>query len=89
MAQGNKPAGDPKAPADEPKAGATAPASQLTKEEGAEQSEKSVTPLRVQVILESGTLGPLLLTKGAITDDPRYVAMLRTPRGRRLVKEIK
>jgi hypothetical protein len=43
---------------------------------------------RVRVICE-GTLGPKLLRKGDVTDDPEYVALLEDERGRTLVQEVK
>lgn len=45
-------------------------------------------PKRVRVICD-GTLGPLLLATGEITSDPRYVALLDTPSGRRKVEAVK
>lgn len=42
---------------------------------------------RVEVLVE--TLGHKLLKKGDVTDDPDYVALLKTPRGRKLVREVK
>ncbi len=44
--------------------------------------------VRVRVIC-AGTLGPKLLKKNDITDDPRYVALLETERGRTLVEKVK
>lgn len=43
---------------------------------------------RVRVICE-GVLGDKILPKGSITDDPEYVALLKTDRGRTLVEEVK
>ncbi len=42
---------------------------------------------RVRVICD-GNLGLKMLSKGDITDDPDYVALLDTRRGRELVEEI-
>jgi hypothetical protein len=44
-------------------------------------------PKRVEVICE-GTLGHLLLKKGDTTGDEEYVALLKTKRGKMLVREI-
>ncbi len=42
---------------------------------------------RVEVLVDN--LGPDLLKKGHVTDDPRVVALLKTPSGRKLVREVK
>jgi hypothetical protein len=44
--------------------------------------------VKVRVIGE-GRLGHLLLKKGDVTGDERYVKLLETERGRRLVEEVK
>jgi hypothetical protein len=49
------------------------------------QNEKAK---RVEVICE-GPLGFKLLRKGDVTGDEEYVALLKTARGRKLVKEVK
>lgn len=49
----------------------------------AEAKKKSV-----RVIVESGTLGPLLLVNGDITDDPDYVALLEI-KGQKKVEAVK
>src|SRR5215212_9542683 len=46
------------------------------------------TPKRVRVICE-GTLGPKLLKKGDVTDDPEYVGLLESQGDRNLVVEVK
>lgn len=46
-------------------------------------------PQKVRVILSEGTLGTKLLKKYDVTDDPEYVALLDTERGRTLVQEVK
>lgn len=43
---------------------------------------------KVRVVCE-GTLGTKLLKKGDVTDDPEYVALLETERGRTLVQEVR
>jgi hypothetical protein len=43
---------------------------------------------KVRVICE-GTLGPLLLEKGATTSDERYIALLDTPSGRKKIEAVK
>jgi hypothetical protein len=45
-------------------------------------------PVKVRVICE-GTLGSKLLAKGQVTDDPDYVALLKTASGRRKVEKVK
>lgn len=45
-------------------------------------------PKKVRVICKE-TLGHLLLTEGDTTDDPQYVALLKTKRGKTLVQEVK
>lgn len=55
----------------------------------AEAEAKSKQPKRVRVILETGTLGHLLLAKGDVTEDLEYVALLDDERGRTLVEEVK
>jgi hypothetical protein len=40
-------------------------------------------PKKVRVICE-GTLGPLLLEKGDITSDPRYLGILKNPRQKKV-----
>jgi hypothetical protein len=42
---------------------------------------------RVEVLVEN--LGHRLLQKGDVTDDEQYVALLKTARGRKLVREVK
>lgn len=42
---------------------------------------------RVEVLCE-GRLGPRLLTKGDVTDDPRYVALFDDPRKAHLVRPV-
>lgn len=42
----------------------------------------------VRVIVEKGTLGPLLLVNGDITDDPDYVALLEV-KGQKKVELVK
>lgn len=42
---------------------------------------------RVEVLVDN--LGPKLLKAGTITDDEQYVALLKTARGRTLVREVK
>lgn len=44
-------------------------------------------PRRVEVIVDN--LGPNLLKKGTVTDDPRVVALLDRPGGWKLVREVK
>lgn len=44
-------------------------------------------PKRVEVLVDN--LGPDLLKKGSITGDERVVALLRSPNGRKLVREVK
>lgn len=48
---------------------------------------KSANAARVEIICE-GKLGTKLLTKGDITDDAEYVALLKTERGQRLVRKV-
>lgn len=55
---------------------------------GENPPEQSKTGKRVEVICED-TLGPELLKKCDVTDDPDYVALLKTTRGRKLVREVK
>lgn len=45
-------------------------------------------PKQVRVICE-GTLGPKLLKKGDVTDDPEYVGLLESQGDRNLVVEVK
>lgn len=54
----------------------------------ADADAKANKPKKVRVICK-GTLGPKLLKKGDVTDDPEYVALLETERGRTLVEEVK
>lgn len=42
---------------------------------------------RVEVLVDN--LGPKLLKAGDVTDDPAYVDLLKTARGRTLVREVK
>ncbi|MDQ3132127.1 MAG: hypothetical protein M3Q99_15375 [Acidobacteriota bacterium] len=49
---------------------------------------KGANATRVEVIYD-GTLGPKALKKGDITDDAEYVRLLKTMRGRELVREVK
>ncbi|GEM_PF-5598974 len=44
-------------------------------------------PKRVEVLVEN--LGYKLLKKGTVTSDPEIVALLKTARGRKLVREVK
>ncbi len=53
------------------------------------KKDAEAKPKQVRVILKNGTLGHLLLTEGKTTDDPAYVALLGTKRGKRLVEEVK
>lgn len=64
----------------------TGPLPQNPPEPPKEPSGKKVT--RVRVILKKGVLGGKRLTLGQETDDPEYVALLDTERGRRLVKAV-
>jgi len=48
-------------------------------------AQKEVTHVRV---ISDGTLGPKLLEKGAITDDPDYVAILQV-KGQKKVEAVK
>lgn len=64
--------------------GKAAPPSSEAQGAGSEQAQA----IQVEVICE-GRLGRLLLTKGQITTDREYIALLDTERGRRLVKEVK
>jgi hypothetical protein len=57
------------------------------------QGREPITPgvarstKRVEVLVDN--LGPDLLKKGTITDDPRVVALLRTQKEQKLVREVK
>jgi hypothetical protein len=55
--------------------------------EQANPEERSPKSKRVRVLVER--LGPNLLKKGEITDDPAVVALLDKPYGRDLVEEVK
>lgn len=57
--------------------------------QGAQGSAPNVTRQvkRVEVLVDN--LGPELLKKGHITDDPRVVALLRTQGKQKLVREVK
>lgn len=50
-------------------------------------AEKAKKPTQVRVICK-GTLGHLLLKKGDVTDDPEYVELLDSKRGRTLVEKV-
>lgn len=58
----------------------------LETKESTEPQAKKIK--KVRVVCE-GTLGTKLLKKGDVTDDPEYVALLETERGRTLVEEVK
>jgi len=51
------------------------------------KADAAKKPKRVRVICD-GTLGPKLLEKGAVTDDPEYVALLEI-KGQKKVEEVK
>lgn len=57
------------------------------KDKGAGAAGVTRSVKRVRVLVDN--LGPDLLKKGTITDDPRVVALLRTQRERKLVEEVK
>lgn len=70
------------------KAEAKAKADADAKAKADEDAKAAKKPKRIRVICK-GTLGPKLLTKGDITDDPEYVELLESERGRALVEEVK
>lgn len=51
--------------------------------------EKTEKTKQVRVILQNAVLGHKGLRAGDVTDDPEYVALLKTKRGKTLVEEVK